>query len=103
MTTLMAKDKNTIVSEIVAYVTKNGGRYSEWYAGIATNPRDRLFKDHAVREGSDAWIYQQCANSDAAREIEKAFFNVGMRGGPGGGDHATDFIYAYKIGNHTIE
>ena len=99
----MANDKNTIITEITAHVAKSGGRYSEWYAGIAANARQRLFSDHAVKESSDAWIFRQCGNSGAARDVEKALFNLGMKGGPGGGDYSTDFVYAYKIANHTIE
>ena len=99
----MANDRNTIISEITAHVTKCGGRYSEWYAGIAADARQRLFSDHAVREGSDAWILRPCGSSGVAREIEKALFSLGMKGGPGGGDYSTDFVYAYKIAGHTGE
>lgn len=99
----MANDKNTIIAAITSYVAKNGGLCSEWYAGIAANAKQRLFNDHAVRESSDAWIYHPCGTSDAARDIENALFKLGMKGGPGGGDKATDFVYAYRIANHTIE
>jgi hypothetical protein len=99
----MANDMNTILTEIKAYVAKNGGRCSEWYAGIASDARRRLFIDHAVREIGDAWIFWPCGSSTAARNIEKILFNLGMKGGPGGGDYSTDFVYAYRIAGHTIE
>jgi hypothetical protein len=99
----MANDMNTIFTEIKSYVAKNGGRYSEWYAGIAANAKKRLFSDHAVRESSDAWIFWPCGSSGVARDIENALFNLGMKGGPGGGDYSTDFVYAYKIAGHTVE
>jgi len=99
----MGNDKNTALAAITSYVAKNGGRCSEWYAGIAANPRRRLFNDHAVRESGDAWIYHPCNSSDAARDVEDSLFRLGMKGGPGGGDDSTGFVYAYKIAHHTIE
>jgi hypothetical protein len=99
----MASDRNTIITEITSYVAKNGGRFSEWYAGIAASPRQRLFSDHAVRESGDVWIFRPCGSSDAARDIENSLFKLGMRGGPGGGDNSTGYVYAYKIAGHTIE
>ncbi len=99
----MASDKQTIISDIKAYAANSGGSYSKWYVGIATNPRERLFNDHAVKEKGDAWIYRQCASSDVARAIEKYFLEQGMQGGSGGGDDDSDSVYAYKIAGHTVE
>jgi len=33
-------------AEILEYIQKNGGRYSDWYAGIASKPNERLFNGH---------------------------------------------------------
>jgi hypothetical protein len=65
-------------------------------AGIAANPKDRLFIAHAVKEKGDAWIYRECANAETARVIEELFIARGMGGGVGGGDWTTKYIYAYK-------
>ena len=99
----MASDKATIISTIKAYVASNGGNYSQWYAGIATNPRQRLFNDHAVKEKGDAWIHEPCGSSEVARAVEKYFLAQGMQGGSGGGDDDSDHVYAYKIAGHTVE
>jgi len=99
----MATDKQTIISDIKSYAANNGGSYSQWYVGIATVPRQRLFNDHAVKEKGDAWIYRQCASSDIARAIEKHFLDQGMKGGSGGGDYNSDHVYAHKIAGHTVE
>ena len=99
----MASDKATAISDIKAYVANNGGNYSQWYVGIAADPRERLFNDHAVKEKGDAWIYRQCTTSDVARSVEKHFLAQGMKGGSGGGDENSDYVYAYKISGHTIE
>ena len=99
----MANDKVTIFNEIRSYVSRHPGLYSDWYAGIAADARKRLFTDHAVKESGDLWIFQLCGSSNEAREIENALFSLGMKGGPGGGDNSTKFVYAYKIGMHTVE
>jgi len=98
----MASDKQTVIADIKSYVANNGGDYSQWYVGIATDPKQRLFNDHAVKEKS-AWIYHRCAGADIARAIEKFFLTQGMQGGSGGGDDNSEYVYAYKIGRHTVE
>lgn len=98
----MAKPKQEIVQDIEQHMSNNGGRGSQWYVGIATNARDRLFQDHNVREKGDAWIFRQAQSSQAAREVEKALVERhGTDGGAGGGDSSTDKVYAYKKDSHT--
>ena len=99
----MAQDINTIIAEIKSHVAGNGNTYSQWYVGIASDARQRLFGDHAVKEKGDAWIYIPCGKSGAARAIEKYFLSQGMQGGGGGGDDSSHYVYAYKIGSHTVE
>jgi hypothetical protein len=99
----VASDKETVISDIKSHVANNGSSYSQWYVGIATDPRQRLFNDHAVRERGNAWIYRRCAVSNVARAVEKYFLAQGMRGGSGGGDSSSDYVYAYKIASHTVE
>lgn len=99
----MASEAQTVIAEITAYVTNNGGGYSQWYFGIAAKPRERLFSGHTVREKGDAWIYRSCAHSEGARAIERYFHAQGMRGGPGGGDDESASVYAYRIAGHTVE
>ncbi len=94
---------NQIVSEIDVYIRQSGQPYSAWYVGIAASPRDRLFIDHCVSETSDRWIFRNAGTDTAARAIEQAFFKVGCRGGPCGGDHTTKFVYAYLITSSTRE
>jgi hypothetical protein len=92
-----------VYAEINAHIAKCGGGYQGWYAGIAANPRDRLFAAHAVRENADSWIYRTCDTSDGARTVEQALHTLGAKGGPGGGDSDTKSVYAYKIASHTVE
>ncbi|MDA2936473.1 hypothetical protein MYX06_04615 [Patescibacteria group bacterium AH-259-L05] len=100
----MAKSKEVIIKEIMAHIKSRGGKYSDWYVGIASDARARLFNDHNVNEESDAWIYREAGDSEVAREIEEYFVNtLGTDGGSGGGDHTTKFVYAYKKKSHTTE
>ena len=88
---------------IYNYIFENGGRYSEWYIGVASDPRERLFNNHSVVERTDHWIYRPCLNSIDARDVEAYFVKLGAKGGTGGGDYNTTYVYAYKIASHTIE
>lgn len=100
----MAASAQQIVNEIVDYMDKHGGNYRNWYVGIASNPRDRLFSDHNVNEHSDLWIFNETNDEDTARRIEKHFIdNVGTQGGGGGGSSSTRSVYAYRIAAHTNE
>jgi len=91
-----------VVRDVEAYMVKFGA-YREWYAGVAADPRARLFNDHNVQEKSDAWIYRQCESDDAARQVEQYFLAKGCQGGTGGGGQGTRSFYAYKIQPHTVE
>lgn len=100
----MAKTDEVIITEIKTFLTKWGGRYSDWYVGIASNSRQRLFNDHNVDEKEDGWIFREAYSSDHARSVEDYFINIlGTSGDTGGGDYSTKFVYAYKKANHTNE
>jgi len=99
----MAGDRQTIISDIKSYVAKIGNDYSQWYVGVASDPKQRLFKDHAVQQAGGAWIYAPCASSAVAREIEDHFLARGMKGGSGGGDASSKYAYAYLITRTTKE
>lgn len=90
------------VREIDEYIVQRGGNYREWYVGIASNPRDRLFSDHNVNVNTDAWIYRDAGSSYLARQVESYFLSAGCQGG-GGGDLKTRYVYAYKINRNTIQ
>jgi len=92
-----------IVKDILEYFGKEGGSYSSWYCGIASNPRDRLFTDHSVSEDNGWWIYKDANNETNARDTEQYLLGLGFSGGPGGGDGATKYVYAYKITTSTRE
>jgi len=85
------------------YIKGFGGNYKLWYVGIAENARDRLFKDHKVKQQGGAWILDDAGSRAIAERIEKYFQGLGAQGNPGGGSDKTRWVYAYKIEPYTIE
>ncbi len=96
----MAKTTSEIVAQIEAHA---GTPYSSWYAGIATDPKDRMFNDHNVDEEKGGWIYRTAASNADARSAESTLHEAGFKGGPGGGDAGTTAVYAYKVTSSTVE
>ena len=100
----MGKSMQVIISEIDSYIQNGGGIFQDWYVGIASNPRERLFIGHKVVENGDAWIYQEAMNSNEARAVEKFFLDkLVTGGGSGGGDYTSIFMYAYKKTSHSYD
>lgn len=60
-------------NEILNYIGSDNK--SNWYVGIATYPRDRLFRDHCVDERNGQWIYNTNPMSETdTRDTEKISF-----------------------------
>lgn len=91
----MAKSKAEIITIIDAYMQKFQYQNSDWYVGIATDPRERLFNDHNVDEKNGFWIYEQATSDTIARAVEQAYLDTGHDGGSGGGDQSSVYVYAY--------
>ncbi|MBN2595418.1 MAG: hypothetical protein JXR82_01370 [Marinifilaceae bacterium] len=101
----MAKDANTIIQEIHDHLVNGcgGGNYSDYYVGITKDINERLFGAHKVPTKGHCYIYREAYNDTDARVIEKYYLNKGMRGGDGGGDRKSVFVYVYKISRFTVE
>lgn len=85
-----------IIEDITSYINQTDGLYRNWYVGIASVPRNRLFDDHRVDEARDYWIYRIADTSDLARSIETYFHELGCDGDSGGGDYSTTVVYGYR-------
>ncbi len=88
---------------LVAHMNKFTNPKSAWYAGIAADPKDRLFNGHGVDEKNGQWAYIACATHTDARTVEEALFKLGCKGGGGGGDDSTRSCYVYFITATTRE
>ena len=95
------KGTQQVYDEIIAHIHKQGGAYSRWYCGIASDWNDRLFNDHQVPQKDYWYIVRQCYNDNDARSVEKALLDLGCDGGSGGGDYTTVYVYAYFKGTMT--
>jgi hypothetical protein len=99
----MASTKENIKSDFRSYIGGHGPGQYGWYIGIAKNARERLFNDHNVNE-KGAWIYDEAIDSTIARQIEVELIKeLKTKGGDGGGDFSTKYVYAYKITEYTKE
>jgi hypothetical protein len=89
-----------IINAFEKFMAENGTRYHEFYIGIATDPVDRLTNGHGINQ--EAHIYWDAPlHTNIVRTIEKYFLEKGARGGPGGGDSQTQYVYIYKISPNT--
>ena len=98
----MASTDQQAYDAIVAYINKHGGQYSDWYCGIASDAESRLFDEHRVPRESP-WIHVDCVNDEAARRAEEALLELDCKGGAGGGDEKSIYVYAYLITLTTIQ
>ena len=91
-----------IIVHIDGYMQKfPNTKNSQWYVGIASDVRQRLFSDHRVSEQLDGWAYMAADASGTARSVETAYHNAGCDGGPGGGDNTTTVVYTYLKSGRT--
>lgn len=96
-----AKEKSQVYDEIIAHINKQGGQYSSWYCGIASDWENRLFVEHKVPRENHWYIARQCYDDDDARTVEAGLVKFGCDGGPGGGDKTSVYVYAYLKGTMT--
>ncbi|HPF98774.1 MAG TPA: hypothetical protein PLE77_01815 [Kiritimatiellia bacterium] len=97
------KTAQQVYDSLVAYLRRFSNPASAWYAGIAADPRERLFVEHGVDENNGQWAYDTCSTADDARAVEAALIKLGCKGGGGGGDNTTRSCYVYLITNATRE
>lgn len=100
----MANTEKQVATNILNYMNKVGGIPNSWYVGITNNPEETLFNRHNISKTYGTWIYDECFNSESARNIESYFIGtIKTDGGSGGGDENSVFVYAYKKTNQTVE
>ncbi len=86
---------NQMLREIQAHIDKSGKPYSQWYAGITSNLKERLYEGHGVPEKNAWYVSRRADSSNAARHAEAALLKLGCDGGSGGGDQSAQVVYAY--------
>lgn len=86
-----------IINSIQKFISSNGQYYDQFYIGIATNPRSRLIDGHGITKETPCIYSTDPLPAETVRAIEKYFIAKGTKGGDGGGDCNTRYIYCYKI------
>jgi hypothetical protein len=91
-------------NQISAFIMSRGGRYSEWYCGVAADWEDRLFNRHRLGDKSYRWwmVAEACLDNAAATLARDALRYMGCDGGPAGdGEEDAVHVYAYLKGSST--
>lgn len=100
----MALSYTDIIRRIDEHLDKSGKNfYNEFYIGITNDPERRLFEEHGVSKENSWWIYIPADNVETARKVEQYYLDKGMRGGYGGGNNESIFVYCYIVTPTTID
>lgn len=100
----MAFSYHEIIEKVDQHLNKSGKNYySEFYIGITNEPERRLFNEHGVSKEESWWIYIPANNAATARKVEQYYLNKGMRGGNGGGNDNSIFVYCYIVTPTTVD
>jgi hypothetical protein len=91
----------TIINDFEVFMGKHGTHYHQFYVGIACDLKDRLRNGHRVDDSTPCIYSTGPLHTSSVRAIEKFFLDKGAKGGPGGGDYETCYVYAYRIGPNT--
>jgi hypothetical protein len=92
------------IQAIERYVRLCGCEYSQWCAGVAADPVDRLLREHGVAEEGDGcgWITFHCVVPELARAARDHFIARGMMAAsPAEGDGAAASVYVFRVTTHT--
>lgn len=89
--------------EFLAYIKEFDPTFSNWYVGLADQPKQALFEQHGVRDAEDPWLYKQLLTHRAARTVSQYFIEHLKTAGelPPEQSENVDCVYLYKISAHT--
>ena len=86
----------SIEQDIDNLIQNSGGKYRDWYVGLAINPRKELFEAHHVSEKSGTWTFKDAGSEMVARGIETIFIKKGCKSGAAKKD-SSRYVYVYKM------
>lgn len=96
--------KDAIINDIEKHLANSVKQYySDFYVGITNDVNRRLFGEHNVDKENDWWIYSKADSEDIARDVERYYKELGMKGDTGGGNPERPplYVYSYEISNHS--
>ena len=78
--------KDAIINDIEKHLSDSVKQYyRDFYVGITNDVNRRLFTDHNVDKDNDWWIYCKADSEEIARDVEKYYLELGMKGDTGCG------------------
>lgn len=93
----MTAANEAIIKGIQDNLKLNINEAKEWYVGLASNIRKKLFEEHKISEENGRWIYQTLANKEIAKEIKQHFVSLGLKSEDSNDDQSGNIIFIYKI------
>jgi hypothetical protein len=89
--------------EFLAYIKEFDPMFSNWYVGLADQPKQVLFDLHGVRDAEDPWLYKQLLTNRAARTVQSYFIEHLKTAGVPAIEQSenVDCVYLYRIAAHT--
>jgi len=101
----MASDKE-VTEKLYACKSQHNAwtAFADWYVGVASDPRERLFKRHGVDEAAQDWAFEKAESAEAARRIARSFHDgAGFDGELGEPDPNALYVYVYLKSRDTKE
>jgi hypothetical protein len=103
----VADDSNQIIEQVETYIRQGGGRYEDWYVGLADNPIkpvSEAFSLHKVQ--SRRFTYIETPSARVARDVARHFVN--LRGTDGNLStnkisHTCNSVYVYKKAGYPVD
>ena len=79
--------KDAIINDLEKHLSDSVKQYyRDFYVGITNDENRCLFTDHNVDKDNDWWIYCKADSEEIARDVEKYYLEIGMKGDIGGGN-----------------
>lgn len=84
--------------EMFAYIKEFGADFSQWYVGIAIDPKETLQAIHGLDLEADIWLYKQATSFKACRAVLIYFIEMLNVDGtiPSHGTKDMDCVFLYK-------
>ena len=98
------KSVQQIKFEIMAHIREFGANFSDWYVGIADNPKETLFEKHKIDPEQDIWMYKQALSFAACKTVQRYFLDTLKTDGEPACEatESTDCVYLYKKSPRTV-
>jgi hypothetical protein len=92
----MLLPKDEIIVDIEGQIKKMGGKYTDWYVGIAKDSQEPHFEDHLIEDRNDGFLYREAFTPGCAQEIKDYFVTQREATGDPNSHEDGRIVYAYR-------